>query len=84
LNSKSVEENIWKTVVKVEIGTFWVVILTPTAGDGLMVNYQIFITLSLFLEPILDFGHFLNNLNASKCNKAQNYYYYYMNKDLFL
>jgi hypothetical protein len=49
-----------------------------------MVNYQIFITLSLFLEPILDFGHFLNNLNASKCNKAQNYYYYYMNKDLFL
>jgi hypothetical protein len=31
-------------VVKVEIGTFWVVILTPTAGDGLRQarpNFQI-------------------------------------------
>jgi hypothetical protein len=27
--------NIEKTVVKVEIDTFWIAILTPTAGDGL-------------------------------------------------
>jgi hypothetical protein len=38
LNSKSVGENIGKTVVKVEIDTFWIVILTPTAGDGLMIG----------------------------------------------
>jgi hypothetical protein len=35
LNSKFVGENIRETVVKVEIDTFLIAILTPTAGDGL-------------------------------------------------
>lgn len=36
MNSKYVGENIGKTIVKVEIDTFWVAILTSTAGDGLI------------------------------------------------